>query len=64
LQHNRPVREGDGRWNEQLRKWTQADAFLTLAQEHAAAGNLPITHKLTDVACGLKTDIAKLRAEL
>jgi hypothetical protein len=44
--------------------WTQADAFLTLAQAHAAAGNLPITHKLTEVVRGLKADIAKLRAEL
>jgi hypothetical protein len=41
-----------------------ADAFLKLAQEHAAAGNLPIAKKLTDVSRALTADIAKLRSEL
>ena len=44
--------------------WTHADTFLKLAQEHAAAGNLPIARKLTDVARALKADITKLRSEL
>ena len=44
--------------------WTHADAFLKLAQEHAAAGNLPIARKLTEVASALKADITKLRSEL
>jgi hypothetical protein len=44
--------------------WTHADAFLKLAREHAAAGNLPIAKKLTDVSRALKGDIAKLRSEL
>jgi hypothetical protein len=44
--------------------WTQADAFLKLALEHAAAGNLPIARKLTEVARALNTDITQLRSEL
>jgi hypothetical protein len=44
--------------------WTHADTPLKLAQEHAAAGNLPIAKKMTEVARALKADITKLRSEL
>jgi hypothetical protein len=44
--------------------WSNADKFLKLAEEHAAAGNLPIANKLIEVASELNADIAALRSEL
>jgi hypothetical protein len=44
--------------------WSSADKFLKLAQEHAAAGNLPIAKKLTEVASELNAGITALQSEL
>ena len=44
--------------------WCNADKFLTLAEQHAAAGNAPIAAKLTDVGGELLAKITSLRSEL
>lgn len=44
--------------------WSSADKFLKLAEEHAAAGNLPIAQKLIEVASELNHGIAALQSEL
>jgi len=44
--------------------WSHADRFLKLAEEHAAAGHVPIARKLIEVATELNANIAVLRSEL
>ena len=44
--------------------WSNADKFLTLAQQHAAAGNLPIAKKLMEVASELVAKIGDVQSEL
>jgi hypothetical protein len=44
--------------------WSHADRFLKLAEEHAAAGQVPIARKLIEVATELNANIAVLRSEL
>ena len=44
--------------------WCNADKFLTLAEQHAAAGNTPIAAKLIEVSDELLAKITSLQSEL
>ena len=44
--------------------WCNAEKFLTLAEQHAAAGNAPIAAKLTEVGSELLAKITSLQSEL